>query len=104
VKDGNDYYTAVISERQRYRVRVQYADEWRTLVGYTGTTLIRPGEVNRLTVIGRGSQFEFYINDQLAVQFPDNWLPSGKVGVVMGLLGASDEAVFEFDNFELRVP
>ena len=64
----------------------------------------RPGEANRLTVIGRGSHFTFYINDQYVAEAEDDRLTAGDVGVAVELLDDGDSAVFEFDDFEVRAP
>lgn len=65
--------------------------------------LIRPGESNRLTVIGKGSRFVLFINDKY-VGYADNTRSAeGQIGVEMHT-AKDNPAVVEFDNFEVRVP
>jgi hypothetical protein len=100
--DG-DYYFVRIRDDQHFRLSLWYEDEWTTVIDWTETSTIRPGQVNRLTVIAEGTHFTFYVNDQYAGEADDSRLSSGGVGVAIEL-GAGDAAVFEFDNFEVRAP
>jgi hypothetical protein len=58
--------------------------------------------VNRLTVVGEGSKFVFFINEVFVGAVVDERLTEGAIGVAIGLSNPGDKAVFEFDNFELR--
>lgn len=78
--------------------------EWTSLIDWTETPAIRPGEENQLTIIGEGAHFLLFINDQQVGEVKESRLKSGQVGLAIGLNAAGDEAVFEFDNFELRAP
>jgi serine/threonine protein kinase len=100
--DG-DYYLFRIRDDQHFQLLLWYEDEWMALIGWTETSTIRPGQVNRLTVIAEGTRFTFYVNDQLVGEADDSRLSSGRVGVSIAL-DTDDAAILEFDNFEVRAP
>jgi serine/threonine-protein kinase len=101
--DGNYYYFS-ISETGAYAFLLRYAGEWITLVDWTDTHVIRPGGVNRLEVRAQGSHFVFLVNDHIVAEADDDALTEGSLGLSIELYDAGDEAVFEFDNFEVRAP
>ena len=100
--DANFYYFG-ISDQGAYVLYV-YFEEWDTLINWTDTNLIRPGKVNRITVIGQGSRFTFFINDQFLTEITDDTIPEGITALAVELADENEYAVFEFDNFELRTP
>lgn len=81
-----------------------YNGEWITLIADTKSKLILPNEYNRLTVIAEGSHFTFFINAQYLAEYTDERMKSGKVGLFSMVYEPNQNAIFEFDNFELRVP
>lgn len=101
-KDSNFYYFG-ISDSGSYALYV-FFEEWDTLIDWTGTDLINPDAANRITVIANGSHFTFFINDQYVTDFSDDQIPEGTVALAVELSDEGDQAVFEFDNFELRAP
>jgi len=101
-EDSNFYYFA-ISEQGLYAFYI-YFEGWDTLIDWTDTTLILPGASNRITVIGEGSHFTFFINDQYLTEFTDNKISEGLISLAIELSDEGDQAIFEFDNFELRTP
>lgn len=101
-ENSNFYYFAV-SEQGEYALYI-FLEEWDTLIEWTETNLIIPGESNRITIIGEGSRFTFFINDQYLTEFIDDQIPEGLTALAVELSGEGDQAVFEFDNFELRKP
>jgi hypothetical protein len=101
-EDSNFYYFA-ISEQGLYAFYI-YFEGWDTLIDWTKTPLIIPGTSNRITVIGEGSHFTFFINDQYLTDFTDDQIPEGLTSLAVELSDEGDQAVFEFDNFELRIP
>jgi hypothetical protein len=104
VRDGNYYVFRIDDVNQKYQLYLFYEKDWTTLIDWTLSYAIRPEEVNHITVVGKGSQFTFYINGTYIDQASDATLANGKVGVLMGLSNSGDKAVIEFDNFELRSP
>lgn len=69
---------------------------------YLPTTLINPSASNKLTVIGRGNDYWFYINDQFVHYMNDAQLSGGTVGLFVGVKEIGQEAQVAFDDFELR--
>ena len=68
------------------------------------SAVVKPGEANRLTVTGRGSHFSFFVNGHYLADLDNGSLTYGSVGVAVELPNEGDEAVVEFDNFEVRAP
>jgi len=100
--DSNFYYFGI--NKQGQYVLYLYNQEWSTLIDWTQSELIRPGESNRITVIGEGSNFIFFVNDQYLTEITDDTIKSGITALAIELTDADDHAVFEFDNVELRTP
>ena len=69
---------------------------------YLPTTLINPSASNKLTVIGRGNDYWFYINDQFVHYLNDAQLAGGTVGLFVGVKEIGQDAQVAFDDFELR--
>jgi hypothetical protein len=100
--DGN-LYTFRYRGDQRFGVSMLQQDgKWTTLIPWKRSYAIKPDEANRLTIVGEGSKFVFFINDVFVGAVEDHQLLEGAIGVVIGLSHPGDRAVFEFDNFELR--
>ena len=104
VLNSDNFYFFALRNTQDFIVWRSYRGKWTPLVDWTRSFAIRPGEVNQITVVAQGSHFVFWINDQLVVEADDEKLTTGRVGLSMELYEAGDEAIFEFDNFELRAP
>jgi hypothetical protein len=99
--DRDNFYLFQINDDQYFTFELLSQNEWTTLIDWTKTSAIHPGEVNQLAVRGKGSHFEFFINDEFVGEADDSEFSSGIVGLVIGFPNAGDTAVFEFDNFEL---
>jgi hypothetical protein len=100
--DGNFYYFGTNGSGQY--VLYEYFGEWNTLIDWTETDLVKTDGPNRITVIGEGSQFTFFINDQYLTSFTDEHITKGFIALAIEMSQENDEGVFEFDNFELRKP
>jgi hypothetical protein len=100
---GN-YYILLVGKEQSFKVALMKNDQWTTLIPWTRSDAIKPYEVNKIAVIGEGSHFLFFVNNQYVGEVEDHQLPYGSVGIAITLYHADDHAVFEFDNFELRQP
>lgn len=101
--DDSNFYYFGINDQGEYAL-LMFHEEWNTLKNWARTGFIDPGEVNRLTVIGEGSHFSFFINGQFLMEVTDDTIPEGSTALAIELSEADDQAVFEFDNFELREP
>jgi len=89
---------------QHFKFSTRHEGEWHTVMDWAKTSAIRPGEWNRLTVLGEGERFTFYINDQYVGEVDESRLSEGSVGISVELLEEGDTVILEFDNFELRAP
>jgi len=102
-RNNQGFYLFKVRDDQQFMLSVLYEGEWTTLIEWTETTAIRPGEANKLTVFAQGAEFTFFINDEFVGEARNNRFDKGEAGLAIDLDGAGDKAVFEFDNFELRV-
>ncbi|HEY5731229.1 MAG TPA: hypothetical protein VIS72_14340 [Anaerolineales bacterium] len=100
--DSNFYYFGITNQGE-YALYL-FLEEWDTLISWTRSDLIKPGETNRITVIGDGARFIFFINDQYLTEITDDSIPEGSSALAVEMEDENDHAVFEFDNFELREP
>jgi tetratricopeptide (TPR) repeat protein len=101
--DGADnrYYFDI--SNSQFSVYLMYNNNWTPLIEWTWVSAIRPNESNRLTVSAQGSHFTFFINDLFVGEADNDRLSYGRVGLAVELYNAGDEAVFEFDNFEINL-
>jgi hypothetical protein len=102
--DKENYGLFKIEDAQYFKFSIRHEGEWYTVIDWTESSTIRPGEANRLTVIGVGSHFTFYINDQYVSEADEDRLSQGDAGLAIELLDTDDAAIFEFDDFEVRAP
>jgi hypothetical protein len=100
--DRNNFYLFQINDERYFGFELLDQDDWTTLIDWTRTSAIHPGEVNQLAVRGEGSHFEFFINGEFVGEADDDEFSSGIAGLVIGFPDAGSQAVFEFDNFEFR--
>jgi hypothetical protein len=99
---NNDFYLFEIRDTKEYGVWL-YQGKWITLVDWTNSDAINPGQVNKLSVTATGSHFEFSINDQEVGTVDNSQLISGVAGLAIDM-DANQEAVIEFSNFQVRAP
>jgi hypothetical protein len=97
---GNDYFFS-IADDGTLQVDL-YQGGWTSILA-TKSSAIRPGQANQLAVVAQGSHFVFYVNDQQVGVIDNSQFGAGAAGVAFQL-GAGTQAVFDFDNFELRAP
>lgn len=102
--DSSFYYFSVAASGDYYSFSVLQNGTWTTLIEWTKTGALSTSEPNRLTVIGEGARFYFFINNELIAEYEDSRLPSGEIGLGIELNNRGDNGVFEFDNFVLRSP
>lgn len=86
-----------------YEVALVDRGDTTTLIPRSPVAHLQPGAMNRIAVIGAGSQFTFYVNDHYVDMLIDHTLSQGQVGIIIGLI-AQDAAVFETTSFTLRTP
>jgi len=98
------YYFSVTASGGYYSFSVLENGTWTTLIDWTSTDMLDLNQPNRLTAIGEGSHFHFFINNELVAEYEDSRLPSGETGLGIELNNQGDNGVFEFDNFVVRSP
>lgn len=100
--DGNQYYFGVSNDE--FHVSINYDGEWSNLLDWQTSDAIVPDGKNKLTVIAQGSYLTFMINDQIVGEAEDDRIASGTCAIAIQIFEAGQQAIFEFDNFELRTP
>lgn len=100
---NSNFYYFGIDGRGEYGFSL-YNKDWSTLINWTSSSLIRPGQANRITVLAEGSHFTFFINDQYLTEMSDDTLKNGTTALAIEEANKDDHAVFEFDNVELTTP
>lgn len=100
----NDYYLFEVNGSNEYALFLHSVDSWEALIDWTANPAISTNDPNRLEVIAKGAYFVFNINDTFVADYSDERLSQGAVGILVGLSNPGDEATWEFDDFELRVP
>jgi len=101
--DDSFYYFAV-SETGQFDFAVLESGQWTTLIDWTETDTIKPGQVNTITVVAEGAHFTFFINRQMIAEADDSRLRRGTMGLGIELFDPGDKGAFEFDNFVVRAP
>ena len=96
-----EFYVLELNSLGEYRfVRASGNDpsQWLTLIDWTHSNAILAGygQINTFLIVAKGSQFRFYINQQLIVtNFSDSFFSSGLIGFLVGGDSAGgSEAVF----------
>jgi len=77
---------------------------WLDEIPWTYSDAIQRGEVNRLTVAGRGLHYDLFINTKFVGSFDDNLWVDGHPGIHLFAAPGDTPAPVEFGNFELRTP
>jgi hypothetical protein len=98
--DDDSFYAFLVSNSRYYRV-IYFSGGERTLIEQSAHSSIIRGGTNKLTVISDGAGFFLFVNNQLVYTFTDTRFGFGDAGLIT-LVGSGDEAIIQFDNFELR--
>ncbi|MBI9043393.1 MAG: protein kinase [Anaerolineaceae bacterium] len=101
-----EYYDFAVTNDGGFFIGGNFMDEYVVLKDWAPSDVIRTGEGewNKLTVIGEGVDFYFYINEQFVAYVEDKSLSRGDFGFAIGYFEADIKANFEFDNFYIFVP
>jgi serine/threonine protein kinase len=97
----NTYYCFQINDAQTFAVWL-WNSAWTYLINTTHSSLIRPGERNKIAVRISRRQLIFFINDQYVTDIEATEIPGGSAGVLMELKKAGDAGTVNFYNFEVR--
>jgi hypothetical protein len=100
---GNLYYFGINEDKQFLIARL-YDNKWSSLIDWTFSPAILADKPNRLTVIANSDDFIVFINNQFVAEFHDDKIRKGRTALAAELHLEDAQAVFEFDNVELRVP
>ena len=105
-EQDTNYYTFHINQNIGiYSVHKYYDGKWETLLDWTKSPAINIGGTNRLTVRSIGSEYTMIINgEEMSVKINDDQIKNGSVGIGIDLFAEGDNAQYEFDNIELKVP
>ena len=103
IRSSHQYYAFFIIGNA-YSFQAIIDDDPRTIIDWTETPAIPPGQMNRVAVVAAGSQYVFFINDQYIDDTDDEEFSSGGAGVLIYMGQGEEPVVYEFDNFELRSP
>lgn len=74
---------------------------WLRLTSTSVPDAVRPGDWNRIAVMGVGADFVVYVNDQAVAAIYDENLPQGRFRIAVEI-AQEDDYIVEFDNFEVR--
>ena len=100
---GFRYYCFMVTDTGGYEVALVDRGDTTTLIPRRPVAHLQPEAMNRIAVVGDGSQFTFYVNDHYVDALTDHTLSQRQVGIIIGLI-AQDAAVFETTSFTLRTP
>ena len=104
-KNANqEYLVFKISPIGRYALYLYRDAQWTALIDWSDTGSIQPGEDNRMEVIARGSTLYLVLNGELIAQHNQDFLDEGQAGLFVGTSNPGDAGVWEFDDFEVRLP
>lgn len=98
------YYAFSLREDSVFSLDWHDEDGWTSLIEWTSSGAIKSGEINRLGVLARGDQLNLFVNDRWLAQYPAEYDSAGSIGLLIGMEDEGKMGVFEFDNFEVRVP
>jgi hypothetical protein len=104
VDSGHFLYFGINESAGEFAFLKYYDGEWTPLIEPTYTPAIRQDGPNRLVVEADGLRYMLSINDRSVGEAEDDELVAGDVGLMVDLCTPHVTNVFEFDNFELRLP
>ena len=106
VTDDEDFYIFRISGDGFFTAERTDGEEIVTLVDWTESAQIKtqPGAVNRITVVGRGDAYTFYINDGQVSSFVDAKYRDGTFGVIVDDFDEKIGTTVRFDEYLVGVP
>ena len=100
--DVDDFYLFAVNDAiKSYSIRVNQSSYPITLKDWMMDQAIRPGQVNRLTVSGRGYHFTFTINGKQVADLDDHSISSGYVGLGIDIYDGASISL-TYNNFELH--
>jgi len=104
LKDDRTFYYFAVDNTQWFTLWQVTNGEWASVVDWQAAPALHAEGFNRLTVNVSGKSIDLFINDQPVARYAAATPLRGKAGVIFNLYGPDKQAVFEFDNFEVRAP
>ena len=100
--NGDFYFFGIHGET--FVIEKYIAGSYTRFVDSQKSSAILPDGTNKLTVIAKGPQFVFLINDQYVYELVDDSIEKGGVGYGVEFNEADLHNTFEFDNFVVQFP
>ena len=102
--DENNFYRFDISGDGQWALSRRQNEQWIPIVTLTPSPAIHTGyEANRLQIVVRGSNFEFYANDTLLGTVSDSNLTLGRIGLFASTFDEASTQV-AFDDLKIVNP
>lgn len=98
-----DYWCFLISGKGNLFIGLRIGSQWRQSLPMS-SSYVNTAQPNHLAVISQSSHYFFLINGHNFISIGENDLPAGYAGLMITLWNAGDQASWQFDNFELRLP
>ncbi len=103
-KYGSSYYWFEVCDNQQFSVSLSGVDnKWETQVEWTKAPVIKPGQPNWLTVVGKGNHFIFYINNKEVGSIDNDESLYGTVGLGIEL-SKDQSAQYSLKKFIIFAP
>jgi serine/threonine protein kinase len=96
-------YTFEIGNDGLYAIFL-YNGEWKTLKDWSSNDAIEPGQTNEITVVAKGNNFTFFVNEKEMTTLEDDTLAEGEIGLVVEVFETGQSAAVDFDNLVIRTP
>src|SRR5204863_6171128 len=94
--DGTLYYAFTVTGNGKYNVALYKDNKYTNLIPYRASLIVKTGTApNRFRVVARGSQLDFYLNDQFLQRVNDATIASGNVGPFFYNAQPNAEVVFD---------
>ncbi len=101
--NAGNYYLFSIRDDGFFNFNLWYNFAWQAVIDWTGTLAIRPGDVNQLAVLAKGTHFTLSVNGTTVAEVEDAQLADGEIGLSV-LFITPGNAVFTFDRFQVYTP
>lgn len=79
--DGTLYYVFTVTQDGKYNVALYKDQQYTDLIPYTASPIVQTDGANTFKVVMRGSEFDFFVNDQYLNRVSDSTITSGVVGL-----------------------
>jgi hypothetical protein len=105
--DSERFVVFLINDEGKFKVQARVKDQTYALVDTTRSVAIHPNTANRVAVLSEGQRVTCFVNGETVVSLEleprDSQDRTGALALAVSA-DAEEEAIMEFDNFELRTP